>query len=264
METVHKAEEGKADKKPPVERSAENPAISIEKGIGFVDSISKNFSPTQWISREDIEAVLKATGLHRAIAASVKYGLLSRNKNLYQISPLFKELINPISDDEVRKIKLQLFSAPKLYADLIEKFNGHVVPADLKVHLVRFHGIASKASAEVADLFFENARFAGVLNTSNILNIADVELKKETKVTPPDEKNEQPDQEDEVEKLKQKLLEESEKLKAKLLEEINNPKTYKIPLSEGKNAVLTYPTELNEKDIQILKKYIELLELALN
>jgi hypothetical protein len=265
METVHKSTTEKADKKP-LERSAENPAISIEKGISFVDSIAKNFSPTQWVTREDIEAVLKSKGLHRPIAATVQYGILSRNKNLYQISPTYKELINPISESEVQKIKIQFFRSPKLYSDLIEKYNGHVVPSDLKVHLIRFHNIASNASNGVAELFFQNAKFAGIISDNNILNvpiITDTIDIKPTTITdkPLDRIYDTEDKGDNNLSLKK---EEDEKNRIKLLSEVNNPITYKIPLSEKKNAVLTYPNELNEKDIQILKKYIELLELGLN
>ncbi|HEY0246517.1 MAG TPA: hypothetical protein VGC01_13195 [Mucilaginibacter sp.] len=265
MEAVNKATTEKVDKKP-VERSAENPAISIEKGISFVDSIAKNFSPTQWVTREDIEAVLKTKGLHRPIAATVQYGIISRNKNLYQISPTYKELINPISENEVKKIKIQFFSSPKLYAELIEKYDGHVVPSDLKVHLIRFHNIAPNASNDVAELFFQNARFAGVISDNNILNVSVVS--DPSVITPPQVAAKSTDipvnvENSEAGVLRLKQLED-EKNRTKLLSEVNNPITYKIPLSEKKNAVLTYPHELNEKDIQILKKYIELLELGLN
>src|SRR6185312_4577923 len=122
------------------------------------------------------------------------------------------------------------------------------------------------ASADVAELFFENARFVGAISENNILNIT------ETAITPPKKKTPEdgvPDtgagDESDIELQRLKLIEEEkEKERLKLLSEVNNPITYKIPLSEKKNALLTYPHELNEKDIQILRKYIEVLELGIN
>jgi hypothetical protein len=158
-------------KKKTIERSAAYPAISIEEALEFVAEVYKNFPGGQSISREDVAAVLKKREayIHRDVAAAAHYGLLIRLKGNYQVSDLFKTYKLHLTEAEKQACLLQAFVTPKLYRDLVEKHDGHAIPAELKTHLVRFHNIAEKAAPEVAEGFIANARVVGAANENNIL-----------------------------------------------------------------------------------------------
>ena len=154
-----------------VERSAAYPAILIEEAIPFVAAVLKNFPGNQSVTREDIAAVLPdISAIHRPIAASVHYGLLNREKGKYQVTKLYKDYSNFLSDFEKRKLLLQIFGEPTLYKEIIAKHDGHVLPTELKTHLIRFHRIVDKVAGEVADDFIKNAEYVGAINENRILN----------------------------------------------------------------------------------------------
>jgi len=232
-----------------IERSVAYPGVSINETINFIGTVSKNFTANHIITRDDMAAVTKIKTVHRITAAAVQYGLLVRAKSGYQISPLYKEFLNPVSEEEKNSILLSFFTSPKLYRELIEKYNKHVVPPELKSILIRYHKIAANAADEVVDIFMENARFVGAINDSDILDVSNVEniivdapkqAKNEPGFKPPDNS---------------------------IMEALFNPnhgqEDVKIVLTESKYCFIKYPKNINEKDVLILKKWIELLELTL-
>lgn len=256
-----------------VERSAAYPAISIEEAIRFIESIAKNFPGSPFINRDDIAAVLKTKphNIHRDIAAAAHYGLLKRQKDSYQVTDLYKTISNPISEAEKAKCLLEVFGFPKLYQELLTKHDGHVIPPELKTHLIRFHKIAEKAAQEVADTFISNARYVGAANEHNILSYKQNLLKATTggieyaEVIPPDNSgNLHPDNQ-KPPPLGGNAGEEGKPPAHDqlFLNEMNNQEKLKIRLSEGKFAYLIYPLNLNSKDIIILNKQIELLQILL-
>lgn len=252
-----------------VERSASYPAISIDEAYKFVESFSKNFPGSPFVNRDDIAAVLKtkASLIHRDIAASSQYGFLNRRKESYQVSDLFKTIYNHLSEAEKRKCLLQAFGSPKLYQELLTNHDGHVIPPELKTILIRFHRIAEKVSPEVANLFIENAKFVGAANEHNILNfkqelervstpgIEYAEVITENKNQPEVKGNAQ------VIDLTPQPPETPKQFEQLRLPEIPNSEDIKIPLSGKQFAFLRYPTDIKKKDIEILRKQLDLLEL---
>jgi hypothetical protein len=232
-----------------IERSASYPGVSISETISFISTVSKNFTATHIITRDDMAAVTKIKTVHRITAAAVQYGLLVRAKNGYQISPLYKEFLNPVSEEEKNSILLSFFTSPKLYGELIEKYNKHVVPPELKSILIRYHKIAANAADEVVEVFIENARFVGALNESDILDVSNIEIPvTESAKSPKPEPGFKP-------------------ADTSFIDGLFNPnhgqEDVKIVLTDSKYCFIKYPKNLTEKDILILKKWIELLELTL-
>lgn len=255
----------KLDKKP-VERSVSYPGITIEEALIFTDKVSKNFTPSQIISREDIGAVLNtsANTIVREVAACVNYGLfLKQQKEGYQISTRYKTFTNSLSANEKRKFLLDAFQSPKLYIDLIKKFDGHTIPNEFKTHLIRFHKIAENAANLAAEIFIKNAKFCGILNEYNILTfklsydqlLSDADIQFEEQLERINKQDEMGNSQDTKQNEKPKT--------PLLLNEINNKVDKKITLTDGKISIWQYPKNLNKKDIEIFRKEIEILELIL-
>lgn len=272
METSDTVDIANKDKKP-VERSAAYPGITIQEAADFVALILKNFPGSQKISREDIAAVLKksVSNIQRDIAAAVHYKLLDRDKEGYRVSGLYKTIHNPISEKEKLTALLEAFGAPKLYAELIERHDGHVVPSELKTHLIRFHKIIDKAAPLAAEIFIEGGKYLGVINEHNILNYrqtlntvqeGNAELHKPTNDAAKSKISEQNKINHQTISGKASIIAPVQTAPVQLLiEEMNNAEEKKIRLSEGKFAVWKYPKKLSQKDIEIFRKELEILEL---
>lgn len=93
-----------------------------------------------------------------------------KQKGGFQVSQLFKTIYNSLGQREKRKCLLEAFTSPKLYAEIISKHDGHALPNEFKIHLIRFHKIVEKAAPVAAELFITNAKYVGAINEHGILN----------------------------------------------------------------------------------------------
>lgn len=265
-QNIHQEITLEAKSKKTIERSAAYPAYSIEESLSFVNEVYGHFR-NSYAKRDDILNLIKGTN-NSKIASCGHYGLLDRQKDAYKISDLYKTIVNNITDQEKKEALLQAFNTPNLNKELIEKFDGDVVPEKLSVHLFRFHGITEAAAPSAAEVFLNNARYVGALDASNKLRYKDslagiifsstetplvaTPSVKETVVHTAPTYSAPIDQH-----IQQKV---STPL---LLVETTNEEKLTIKLTEGKRAYLSYPTELNERDISILKLQLESLALTL-
>lgn len=266
--TLTDSVESETKNKKLIDRSAAYPGITIEEAVPFVAGIYKNFPGSQRVSREDIAAVLKTkvANIQRDVAAAVQYGLLIKDKDGYKVSDKYKTLHNHLSEDEKKQCLLDAFGSPKLYAEIIVKHNGHVIPAELKTHLIRFHRIAEKAAPYAAEIFITNGKYVGAIDEHNILNYkTNIETFETGNETPPPPNTPPPNTinpNGNAAPIDGAIVFQNPVNKEQLLlNEVNNAERVKIRLTEGKIAILTHPILLNQKDIDILKKQIELLEL---
>lgn len=247
-----------AQKSKKVDRSAAYSAITIPEALEFTAEVYKNFrsAPTK---REDIINLIE--GAHnRHIAASTYYLFLNREKDTYQVSDLYKTIANPLSEKEKREGLLKAFGAPKLNKELIDKFDGDEVPKELVYHLVRFHRITDDAAPLAAEVFLKNAKYCGVLDDKNVLNYLNADNTPLTEtiveeIKPGDKGsvkpvNDNPIQVEQNNTVKQTLL----------IPEMTNADKIKIRLTENKFAYLEYPLSISIKDINILRKQLDVLE----
>jgi hypothetical protein len=259
MEQITPTEQNTSDSKP-VERSAAYPAKTIEDCLLIVKGIYANFK-TAFTKRSDIIDIVEEVNHPRDLAAATYYTLLNRVKDTYQVSEeLFMPIEYHLEDNEREDALLIAFKAPKLYKELIDKFNGSQLPKELVVHLHRFHHITEDAAPLAAEVFIKNAKFCKVLDENNNFNI-DSPLKTKS----PEIKDEKPNGEE----LNKGIHPPSPNGQANtnpqevkgLLEEMVDSETSKIRLTGNRFATFKYPVKLSQKDIEILKKHIEMLEL---
>ena len=157
------------------ERSASYPGINLQRAEEVAATVANHFGYGKSINREDIGAVLKLStaAASRPIAAAVQFGYLDRIKDKYKITTAYKELVHHFSEAEKQRRIIDAFRSPKLYRELIEKFDGRTVPVELARHLVRDHNITANAAGYAADIFMQSANYAGVLTEHNILKVED-------------------------------------------------------------------------------------------
>jgi hypothetical protein len=241
------------------ERSSAYPAKTIEDSLALVRSIYKNFR-SDFVKRDDILDIVEEASHPRDIAAATYYTLLNRVKDTYQVTELYKEIDLSIKDEEKNTALLFAFKAPKFNNELIQKFNKSEVPKELVIHLHRFHGITQDAAPLAADIFIKNATFCHVLNDKNILDIDNPVILKEEKTKEGKEENFISNTIT-VEKNNNDIEKNAVVKPLVLIEEMVDAEETKIRLTGGRFCILKHPSKLSSKDIEILKKQIEMLEL---
>ncbi len=244
------------------ERSKAYPGCALEDCVRFTGMIKKALGR----GTHDRESLAKAMGFSTVsgavspkIAALVHFGLLERTGSGYELSALSRSITDPLDDGEHRKAVRDAFALPTLYQDIIDKFEPDgKIPSQLATHLHRFHGITDAASAQAAEIFVSSGRYAGVLDESNNIMRAD---RQETKVV--------------GESPADRLPAETVQVSHPGIHPVQLPPTpfnapaqpptghqrFEFAITQGRTVVLTVPADLNSKDIRIIRKQIELLEL---
>jgi hypothetical protein len=247
------------------ERSAAYPGVSLEESFKFTLDVLKHF-PTKdrIINRADIATVLETSEstVLRDVSACVQFGFFIKLKEGYQISKLFRDIKDPLNDNERRKLFVTAFKSPKLYQQLIEKFDGHAVPEELKVHLIRFFGIAEKAAPSAAEIFIESAKFCGVLSDKRVLDvnvIFDKITDNNIQVAEVIPQGENGSKNEDVINHIDITPKENEVRRLPAVNDLYED--VRVKVTNNKFIFLKYPQELNKKDIAILRKEIEKIEI---
>ena len=149
-----------------IERSSSYPSIdlstSIEKGRMLKSALGKGpFNRESAAQAMGYKGVTGTSG--RTISALVQYGLLTRVGNIYSISALFERIIFPLSEEDKEVAIKTAAYTPKLYSNLLNKYNGSAIPSLLNNILIHDHGINPSVSREVAESFKKTMEFAGLL-----------------------------------------------------------------------------------------------------
>jgi hypothetical protein len=254
-----------------VDRSAAYPTLTLLEAFNFVANIYKNFPTSgQIITREDVAAInkKKAPSIQRDVSTASQFKFFIKHKGGYEISPSFRILRNAF-ENEKPKLWLEAFHAPKLYADLVEKFDGHVLPPEINTHLIRYHDIAEKAAPNAVELFISNAKYCGAMNESNILNfkqalskISDGSFKPPENLNNNNPEGEEGKGEEVAENKGETTKPLQEKPTYRIPEMVNSEKiTIRLTGSPGRIAILQYPIDITTKDVAILQKQIEQLQI---
>lgn len=248
--------------KQPRERSKAYPGCALEDCVRFTSMIKKALGR----GTHDRESLAKAMGFSTVsgavspkIAALVHFGLLERTGSGYELSALSRSITDPLDEGERRKAVRDAFALPTLYQEIIDKFElDGKIPSHLATHLHRFHGITDSASTQAAEIFVSSGRYAGALDESNNIMRADLQ---ETKVV--------------GEVLADRTTAEPVQVAPPGIHPVLPPlapfnvpaqfpsghQRFEFAITQGRTVVLTVPTDLNSKDIRIIRKQIELLEL---
>lgn len=238
-------------------RSASYPGLTVSEAFTFTNSVYEKFS-TADVTRKEIATAIKRhpTGISRDIAAAAAFGFLEKNiakgelEAKYKITKLFSDLLRPENEKEKKIAIITAFGKPKLYQDLIAKFDGQVIPETLVNTLIKHHAITVNASQECADLFVKSGIEAGVINENRVLNYR-VVLSATSKTQYAEVIEETSHQNDSSQNARLPVKVES----ASYATETDN----KIPihLTKNKMAYMVYPQDINDKDIKLLDHAIK-------
>jgi len=237
-------------------RSVSYPSDTVNKSYDFACKINDHFSSVNEVTREEIGTALgvSANGISRDIAACVHYGFLQKKQGVgsiegkYKITELFMDIFRPESERD-KKIKfITAFGNPKLYQELITKFDGQVIPQELANTLIKHHGITEAAAASAADTFIKSGIFVGVIADNRLLKykVSLSTISKSTQFAEITDEHEVGGSSN-GEEVKPPLP-------AVRFERVDSPTDLKIPihLTGEKIAYLMYPADISIDDIEII------------
>ncbi len=154
-------------------RGSSHPYVSLENAIKLSGDLKRAVGKGPF-SRE-----VAARGLNHEsvsgpaagkIAALVQFGLLLRKGNTYSISPLADRILLPVSDDDRVSAIAESAKRPKLYKQLVEKYQNQSLPFMLENILVREYGVYEKKSKEIVKNFKKSLEYAGLLNNGVVVD----------------------------------------------------------------------------------------------
>lgn len=156
------------------QRSAAYPSYTIQESLDFAERIYKVYGNSYRATREEIATALNYSvgSLTQKVSAAVQYGLLDlKSKEGYKVTDLFVRWYRPISDNAKKEALQEAFKSPPLYADLINVFEGNILPPlkPLANILLQKHNISEKACDKAAEIFEQNSELVSALTNERLL-----------------------------------------------------------------------------------------------
>lgn len=243
-------------------RSASYPAMTLQDAYTFALKINDKFSDTAEVTRKEIASVL---GVHdntisRQVAAVAAYGFSEKKMNKgeseykYKLTQLFKDVFMPDSEKQKRVSMISAFGSPKLFGDLIAKYDGSVIPLELPNALIKHHGITKAAAEEVADIFIRSGQQAGVINDNRVLNykvtLGAVQKTQYAEIIEESPRSEESSNNGIINRNTPTVIEPVN------MDSISDRKV-PIHLTKNKMAYLVYPSDISANDITIIEYQVK-------
>lgn len=236
-------------------KSKEYPAVTLEQSIDFVRKF-KDYPRGKPISY-DVAAkecgVSSSTKSFRyTISAAKQFGLISTSTGLTfaLLEPAYR-LVRPTESEAVlRALKIECFSTPKLYAELIADFVGKSLPpvGTIENLLVNYHQILPAAAKGAAQKFIDSATELGVVQSGVLCIDAAVEAESHTVVNGDSE---------EALPADEKKGEVSEAMPIAETGEFAAP--LNISFGDKRRAMLYMPIDATKEDAEYVKDMISLM-----
>lgn len=250
METKQKV------KKP---KSKEYPACSFDDAISFVEKL-KNYPVRQPITysiaaKEHGFASVNTKSFKYRLSAAKQFGLLTTaSGETLILTDWAYDLVMPTkSKEEIDAIKLQCFQNPKLYAELLNSYEGKSLPpqSTLENLLVQSYGIVPSVKEVAAKTFRDSAIQAGAVTVSGVLSTENravsecVSVEQSTTNNNVDNKNGDIHNDNGISSII------GEKRSTDL-----NLETLIIPLGNQRKIILQYPFDISENEAKFTESII--------
>lgn len=232
------------------EKSALYPAITISECLDFIKQIDKLGSKTV-----SYASILDLLGLSSPstksflykISTAKQYGFIITGGNSAQLTDIAKRILYPTNgESESKKLLIEAFENPSLYAKLIERFKDKVLPPKNQLSNILFneYRIIKQVKDKAAECFIESANYLGLLKNG----VLSFETTKEVNI---------PEANSNTGQLPLESFSDKPNIQDKLLIEQETGYNFEIPTLGKKAARFYIPDGVTEKDIDYIKLYLE-------
>ena len=237
--------------KKPKQKSKEYPAVTFSKAFEFVDAL-KDYPMSKPISYGTAATQLKVSETTKsfkyALSAAKQFGLISTSGKAIVFLDPAKRFTRPTESElALDQLKMDCFSTPKIYSELIKEYKGNALPPikTLENIFVTHHGVAPNVANSAAQTFIETATEVGALKNGILdLDVENDDLQNHDE----DVIDNKTEQQDEFSKYQKNALEVETKegFEAPLI----------IPFGNQRKAILYMPAETTKADAEYAKTMI--------
>ncbi len=236
--------------KKPREKSALYPAVSISECYEFIRQIDslggKSVSYASILNLMGLTNPTTKSFLNR-IGASKQFGFITTGGSTAQLTDLARRILYPNTGEaESKKLLIEAFGNPPLYAKLIERFKDKAVPVKSQLGniLMNEYRIIKQVKDNAANCFIQSADYLGLLN-HGVLCMDQMEDKPQAAISSQEVPSEKPDSTEHAQRTDDFTRQQEDGY------------LFKIPTMGKKTARFYIPDDVTQKDIDYIKLYIE-------
>ena len=154
-------------------RSRLYPRYNLEDCIKFIGTLSKlgGNSVSEGAIAADLGQAVNNSAFIGKTSSSKQFGLISKDEGKLSLTSLGKEIMFPREEQDKGNAVKKAFANPSLYKELIEAFNGKILPdyVALGNRLVHDHSIETAAKDIASKNFIRSAEYSGVMQNGIIV-----------------------------------------------------------------------------------------------
>jgi hypothetical protein len=238
------------------------PAKDLKTIIEFIGRVYTQLGHTTFLSNKAIATVhgMAPESIKQHLSSGQQYKFLElKHGTGYKITDHFQKLYLPKNDSEKRLLVIESLKNPEAYRQLFKDYEYHVVPPDgVKNHFIRNFGFKEEAAAKAAQIFLDNLKDFGLLDSRGVL-ISALPAKatvSEAIEVPANESNHTLENQENNER-QLPARQRPEKLIFQSEIDADGKKPVPIYLTDNKQAVFVYPDDITEDDIELVKHQID-------
>lgn len=237
-----------------LKRSRSYPSKLHNYVVSFVERIYTELGSSDYHGNEDIAKAhnLAIPSIKPTLSTAQQYGLLELKHGVgYKVTPLAIKIFHPENDSEKIASIIESLKSSDLFNDLINQFNGQVVPSLNGVTniLIRRFDFKSIIAEKVAEIFIDNLKQYNLINPKNVLV---VENKKDNGVV--NNKTQESLNNQTIDSNSTKLDEKKFAIEPGIVDIV-------IPLkSSNQKAHLLIPENYKEEDLDRIAKFVDALK----
>jgi hypothetical protein len=241
-------------------------ARDLSSMIDFVAKVYNQLGHTAHHSNKAIAAVhsLSADSIKQQLTAAQQYKLFELKHGVgYKITEHFQKLYLPRNEAEKRSAVIESLKNVETYQQLFKDYEYHVVPSDgVRNHFIRSYGYKDDVAAKATQVFIDNLKEYELLDSRGVLVSALPSKPIIPEVSNAEENstvsNTNAENENKVDS-NQLPAERNAFNKVVFHSEMDTAGTKSVPihLIGDKKALLVYPDEITEDDIEIVRHQID-------
>ena len=152
------------------QKSKSYPANTLNQSISFIEKFKDyplNKPISYSIAAKECGVSSTTKSFRYNISSARQFGLLSTStgETFTLLEPAYRLLRPTEPETALKLLRIQCFSTPALYSELISSYNGKSLPSisTLENLLINYHGIVAKVANEAATVFINSANEAGAV-----------------------------------------------------------------------------------------------------
>lgn len=158
-------------------KSTQYPGTTWSKAVNLIETIKNKFNGSA-VSYENLADAYNVASTTRSftgrLSGAKQYGLIETSGSVVTLTTIGREYAYPTSASSRSKIMFECVKKPKLFSDLIDRFNGKSLPTKelLGNILMSEYGILQQVKDIVADIFLTTIHECG-FELNGVLNYTD-------------------------------------------------------------------------------------------